>query len=42
MKVARRRGRHKKRSENNIKEWTGMEFVDSLSAAEDLVGCVEA
>ena len=32
---ARRRGRQKKRWEDNIKEWTGMEFGDSMSAAED-------
>ena len=28
----------KKRWENNIKEWTGMEFGDSLRAAEDREG----
>ena len=33
-KGARRRGRQKKRCEDNIKEWTGMEFGDSLRAAE--------
>ena len=35
VKGARRRGRQKKRWEDNIKEWTGMEFGDSLRAAED-------
>ena len=38
VKGARRRGRQKKRWEDNIKEWTGMEFGDSLRAAEDLEG----
>ena len=32
VKGARRRGRQK---EDNIKEWTGMGFGDSLSAAEE-------
>ena len=31
----KRRGRHKKRLEDNIKEWTGMEFVSSTRAAEN-------
>ena len=35
VKGARRRGRQKKRWEDNIKEWTGMGFGDSLRAAED-------
>ena len=35
VKGARRRGTQKKRWEDNIKEWTGMEFGDSLRAAED-------
>ena len=35
MKGARRRGRQKKRWEDNIKEWTGIEFGDSLRAADD-------
>ena len=35
MKGARKRGRQKKRWEDNIKKWTGMEFGDSLRAAED-------
>ena len=34
-KGVRRRGRQKKKWEDNIKEWTGIEFGDSLSAAED-------
>ena len=38
VKGVRRRGRQKKRWENNIKEWTGMEFEDSLRAAEDREG----
>ena len=38
MKVARRRGRQKKRWEDNIKEWTGMEFGDSMRAVEDKEG----
>ena len=37
-KGARRRGRQKKRWEDNIKEWTGMGFGDSLRAAEDREG----
>ena len=35
VKGARRRGRQKKRLEDNIKEWMGMSFGDSLRAAED-------
>ena len=35
VKGARRRGRQKKRWENNIKEWTTMGFGDTLRAAED-------
>ena len=38
LKGARRRGRQKKRWEDNIKEWTGMEFGDSLRAAKDREG----
>ena len=38
VKGARRRGRQKKRWEDNIKEWTGMGFGDSLRAAEDMEG----
>ena len=30
VKVARRKGRQKKRLEDNIKEWMGMGFGDSL------------
>ena len=35
---ARRRGRQKKRWEDNIKEWTGMGFGNFLRAAEDRKG----
>ena len=35
VKGARRRERQKKRWEDNIKEWTGMEFGDSLRTVED-------
>ena len=35
VKGARRRGRQKKRWEDNIKEWTGMGFGYSLRATED-------
>ena len=38
VKGARRRGKQKKRWEDNIKEWTGMGFGDSLSVAEDREG----
>ena len=38
MKGARRRGKQKKRWEDNNKEWTGMGFGDSLRAAEDREG----
>ena len=38
VKGARRRGRQKNRWEDNIKEWTGMGFGDSLRAAEDRKG----
>ena len=31
----KRRGGHKKRWKDNIKEWTGMEFVSSARAAEN-------
>ena len=37
VKGARRRGR-RKRWEDNVKEWTGMGFGDSLRAAEDREG----
>ena len=33
--IGARRGSQKKRWEDNIKEWTGMEFGDFLRAAED-------
>ena len=35
MKGAGKRRRQKKRCEDNIKEWTGMEFGDFLRAAKD-------
>ena len=35
MKGKRKRGRQKKRWEDNIKEWTGMDFSSSTRAAED-------
>ena len=38
VKGARRRGRQKKRWEDNIKEWTGMGSGNSLMAAEDRKG----
>ena len=38
MKGARRRGRQKKRWEDNIKEWTELGFGDSLRAAEKREG----
>ena len=38
VKGARKRGRQKKRWEDNIKEWAGMGFGDSLRAAEDREG----
>ena len=38
VKGARRRRRQKKRLEDNIKEWKGMGFGDSLRAAEDREG----
>ena len=38
VKGARRKGRQNKRWEDNIKEWTGMGFGDSLRAAEDRQG----
>ena len=38
VKGTRRRGIQKKRWEDNIKEWTGMEFGDSLRAGEDKEG----
>ena len=38
VKGGRRRGRQKKKWEDNIKEWTGMGFEDSLRAAKDREG----
>ena len=34
MKGKRKRGRQKKRWEDNIIEWTGMDFASSIRAAE--------
>ena len=34
----RRKGRQKKKWDNNIKEWTGMDFASSIRAAEDRTG----
>ena len=44
VKGARRRGRQKKRWEENIKEWTGMGFGDFLRVLEDREGwkCIVA
>ena len=38
VKGASRRGRQKKRWDDNMKEWTGMGFGDSLRAAKDREG----
>ena len=38
VKGVKWRGRQKKRWEDNIKEWTGMGFGDSLRAAEEREG----
>ena len=38
VKGAKRRGRQKKRSEDNIMEWAGMGFGDFLRSAEDREG----
>ena len=38
VKGARRSGRQKKRWEDNIQEWTGIGFGDSLRAAKDSEG----
>ena len=35
VKGKRKRGRQKKRREDNIKEWTGMDFASSTRAAEN-------
>ena len=35
VKVKRKRGRQKKRWEDNIKKWTGMDFASSAWAAEN-------
>ena len=36
VKGKRKRGRQKKRWEDNIKEWTGMDFASSTRAAENM------
>ena len=36
MQGNRRKGKQKKRWENNIKEWTGIGFANSTRAAEDM------
>ena len=33
-----RRERHRKRRENNINDWTGLAFGESVRAVEDRVG----
>ena len=35
MKGERRQGRQRKRWEDNIREWTGLEFTKSLRAVEN-------
>ena len=35
MKGGRRKGRQRKRWEDNIREWTGLEFAKSKGAAEN-------
>ena len=35
MKRGRRQGRQKKRWEDNIREWTGLEFAESQRAVEN-------
>ena len=35
MKGKRKRGRQKKRWEDNIKQWTGMDFASSTKTAEN-------
>ena len=35
VRGGRKRGRQKKRWEDNVKEWTGLEFTASQRAAED-------
>ena len=35
VKVGRRQGRQKKKWEDNISEWTGLEFAKSQRAVED-------
>ena len=35
MKGGRRQGRQRKRWEDNIREWTGLEFSESMRAVEN-------
>ena len=35
MKGGRRRGRERKRGEDNVREWTGLEVAKSQRAVED-------
>ena len=35
VRGARRRGRQRKRWEDNIKEWTGLDFSETQRAADD-------
>ena len=37
VKEKRKRGRQKKRWEDNIKEWTGMDFASSTRTAENRI-----
>ena len=37
LKGKRKRGRQKKRLEDNIKEWTGMDFASSARAVENRI-----
>ena len=39
VKGKRKRGRQKKRWEDNVKEWTGMDFASSTRAAENRSRC---
>ena len=38
VKGTRRRGRQRKRREDNTKHWPGLEFSESVRAVEDIVG----
>ena len=39
VKKGRRQGRQRKRWENNIREWTGLEFAESKRAVENRETC---